>query len=69
MSTAAPSDVEVGGGERYYGPTSKPLLDSVNSPADMKRFSVSELKQLAYELRWETLEVRACSLRVIRLRL
>lgn len=44
-------------GERYYGPTSKPLLDSVQSPADMKRFSLSELKQLAYELRWETLEV------------
>ena len=45
------------GGERYYGPTSKPLLDSVQSPADMKRFSLNELKQLAYELRWETLEV------------
>jgi len=49
---------EVGGGERYYGPTSKPLLDSVQSPADMKRFTIAELKQLAYELRWETLEVR-----------
>lgn len=48
---------EVGGGERYYGPTSKPLLDSVHSPADMKRFTIAELKQLAYELRWETLEV------------
>lgn len=49
---------DVGGGERYYGPTSKPLLDSVQSPADMKRFTIAELKQLAYELRWETLEVR-----------
>lgn len=49
---------DVGGGERYYGPTSKPLLDSVHSPADMKRFTIAELKQLAYELRWETLEVR-----------
>lgn len=48
---------EVTGGERYYGPTSKPLLDSVQSPADMKRFTIAELKQLAYELRWETLEV------------
>lgn len=48
-----------GGGERYYGPTSKPLLDSVQSPSDMKRFSIGELKQLAYELRWETLEVSA----------
>lgn len=45
------------GGERYYGPTGKPLLDSVHNPADMKRFTMSELKQLAYELRWETLEV------------
>lgn len=45
------------GGERYYGPTGKPLLDSVHSPADMKRFTMSDLKQLAYELRWETLEV------------
>lgn len=59
MSSTTPDvrDAEIGGGERYYGPTSKPLLDSVHSPADMKRFSVSELKQLAYELRWETLEV------------
>lgn len=56
-SVAGDAHGEVGG-ERYYGPTSKPLLDSVQSPADMKRFSVSELKQLAYELRWETLEVR-----------
>ena len=44
-------------GERYYGPASKPLLDMVKIPADMKRFSMTELKQLAYELRWETLEV------------
>jgi hypothetical protein len=45
-------------GERYYGPASKPLLDMVKVPADMKRFSMTELKQLAYELRWETLDVR-----------
>lgn len=56
MSSVQAEGVEVGG-ERYYGPTSKPLLDSVQSPADMKRFSLAELKQLAYELRWETLEV------------
>eukprot|EP00953_Heterococcus_sp_UTEX-ZZ885_P019193 10735-Heterococcus_DN1.PRE.1 len=43
-------------GERYYGPASKPLLDMVKVPADMKRFSMTELKQLAYELRWETLD-------------
>ena len=56
MSSVPAEGGEVGG-ERYYGPTSKPLLDSVQSPADMKRFSLAELKQLAYELRWETLEV------------
>lgn len=55
--SSVPAEGEIGG-ERYYGPTSKPLLDSVQSPADMKRFSLAELKQLAYELRWETLEVR-----------
>ncbi|KAG5189992.1 1-deoxy-D-xylulose-5-phosphate synthase-domain-containing protein, partial [Tribonema minus] len=43
-------------GERYYGPASKPILDAVKSPADMKRLNLSELKQLANELRWETLE-------------
>lgn len=58
MSTVEGAKGEVSGGERYYGPTSKPLLDSVQSPADMKRFTIAELKQLAYELRWETLEVR-----------
>lgn len=57
MSTTDARDGDFGG-ERYYGPTSKPLLDSVHSPSDMKRFSINELKQLAYELRWETLEVR-----------
>lgn len=43
--------------KRYFGPASKPLLDSVKSPDDMKKFTISELKQLAHELRWETLEV------------
>lgn len=58
MQQSTVEGAEVTGGERYYGPTSKPLLDSVQSPADMKRFTIAELKQLAYELRWETLEVR-----------
>mmetsp|Transcript_4314 Transcript_4314/g.16888 ORF Transcript_4314/g.16888 Transcript_4314/m.16888 type:complete len:707 (-) Transcript_4314:142-2262(-) len=40
----------------FVGPASKPLLDSVNSPKDMKDLTVRELKQLAYELRWEVLD-------------
>lgn len=43
-------------GPPYQGPPSKPILDTVNSPADMKRLSMRELKQLANELRWEVLE-------------
>lgn len=34
----------------------KPVLDSIKSPADMKNLDLRELKQLANELRWETLE-------------
>jgi len=37
-------------------PNVKPLLDSVNSPSDMKNFDIRSLKQLANELRWEILE-------------
>mmetsp|Transcript_22172 Transcript_22172/g.32372 ORF Transcript_22172/g.32372 Transcript_22172/m.32372 type:complete len:737 (+) Transcript_22172:99-2309(+) len=43
-------------GPPYSGPLSKPLLDRVNSPADMNNMDLSELKQLAHELRWEVLE-------------
>ena len=39
----------------YQGPRTTPLLDMVNSPDDLKSFTVNELKQLAYELRWETI--------------
>ena len=39
----------------YKGPSSFPLLDSVRYPHDMKRFDLKELKQLAHELRWDTL--------------
>lgn len=35
----------------YVGPKATPLLDSIHSPADMKRLTVPELSQLAYELR------------------
>lgn len=43
-------------GPPYLGPASKPILDSVDTPIDMKRLSMKELKQLANELRWEVLE-------------
>jgi hypothetical protein len=39
-------------GEKYVE-KAKPVLDMVNFPADMKRLSMEQLKQLAYELRWE----------------
>jgi len=37
-------------------PTVKPILDSVDSPADMKNMDIRTLKQLSNELRWEILE-------------
>jgi len=40
---------------RYFGPKLTPLLDSIAKPSDMKRFTVEELKQLSYELRWDVL--------------
>ena len=39
-----------------YVPVPKPLLDKVNFPMDLKGLSIAELKQLSYELRWETIE-------------
>lgn len=39
----------------HRGPRSTPILDAVSSPADLKRFSMDDLKQLAYELRWDVL--------------
>jgi len=39
-----------------YVPVPKPLLDKVNFPMDIKGMSIAELKQLSYELRWETIE-------------
>lgn len=35
----------------FVGPRTTPLLDQVDSPSDMKGFSISELKQLSHELR------------------
>eukprot|EP00970_Alexandrium_tamarense_P011907 scaffold2604_cov198-Alexandrium_tamarense.AAC.12 len=43
-------------GPPYSGPASKPILDTVNYPHDMKRLDMKELKQLAHELRWELIE-------------
>lgn len=39
----------------YKGPDSTPLLDTVQSPVDLKRFDIKQLKQLSHELRWETI--------------
>lgn len=43
-------------GPPYAGPASKPILDSVQYPRDMKRLDMRELQQLAHELRWEIIE-------------
>ena len=47
--------VDVVPGRRTRATRATPLLDMVNSPDDLKSFTVNELKQLAYELRWETI--------------
>jgi 1-deoxy-D-xylulose-5-phosphate synthase len=39
-----------------YVPKPKPVLDQVNFPSDLKSLSMAQLKQLAYELRWEVIE-------------
>ncbi len=49
-------DTKTDSGPPYSGPASKPILDSVKFPSDMKRLNMSELKQLAHELRWEVIE-------------
>jgi len=43
-------------GPPYSGPAVKPILDSIQSPADMKGMDIRTLKQLANEVRWEVLE-------------
>jgi len=43
-------------GPPYSGPPSKPILDSISSPADMKQLNMKQLQQLAHELRWHVLE-------------
>ena len=39
----------------YKGPDTTPILDSIESPSDMKRLSTKQLKQLSHELRWDTI--------------
>lgn len=53
---AAEAGPEQPQGPPYSGPSVKPILDSIQSPADMKNLDMRQLKQLANELRWETLE-------------
>jgi len=50
MSTTSES------GPPYSGPQVKPVLESVDTPSDMKGMDIRTLKQLAHELRWEVLE-------------
>jgi len=52
----AKSALRMSEGPPYAGPLTKPLLDSVEFPNDMKDFSIKDLKQLSNELRWEVLE-------------
>jgi len=40
----------------YKGPDNSPILDSIASPADMKRLNMKQMKQLCHELRWETIK-------------
>eukprot|EP00178_Gracilaria_changii_P006872 TRINITY_DN2225_c0_g1_i1.p1 TRINITY_DN2225_c0_g1~~TRINITY_DN2225_c0_g1_i1.p1 ORF type:complete len:746 (-),score=139.99 TRINITY_DN2225_c0_g1_i1:8104-10341(-) len=40
---------------KYRAPRSTPLLDSISTPADLRRLRPADLKALAYELRWDVL--------------
>ena len=40
-------------------PSTTPLLDRINAPADLRRLDAGELKQLAAELRAETIDAVA----------
>ena len=44
-------------------PIETPLLDTVNDPGDIRAFSVAELRQLARELRAETIDLAVHSLK------
>jgi len=58
--TVARAEYPMGGPPGYYtGPERTPLLDAVIEPRDMNGLSTPELKQLAHELRWDT--IRAVS--------
>jgi 1-deoxy-D-xylulose-5-phosphate synthase len=53
--SAAPPDPDHPDG----GPMATPLLDTIRSPADLKRIDQEKLPALAEELRWDT--IRACA--------
>ena len=58
--SVATSAYDMGGPPGFYtGPERTPILDSVVEPRDMNGLSLPELKQLAHELRWDT--IRAVS--------
>ena len=44
-------------GPPYSGPAVKPILDTIHSPADMKRLDMRQLKQVRYVL---SLSLSAC---------
>lgn len=50
------ADDSTDNGPPYSGPSVKPILESINSPKDMKSLDMRQLKQLAHELRWQVLE-------------
>jgi 1-deoxy-D-xylulose-5-phosphate synthase len=57
---SARSAYDMGGPPGYYtGPERTPILDTVVEPRDMNGLSMAEVKQLAHELRWDT--IRAVS--------
>ncbi len=41
---------------RWQTPTPKPILDKIKTPEDLRRLPESDLKQVAAELRAETIE-------------
>lgn len=40
---------------KYKGPRSTPILDTIQTPEDVRRLPLDDLRKLAYELRWDVL--------------
>lgn len=55
-NNAVRSALHMANGPPYSGPSTKPILDSIEYPEDMKDLTIRDLKQLSHELRWEVLE-------------